>query len=348
MIYQPTWEELLKYEKDGLVTIKENPEAGLFVINYTNKVQYDYLWTEKLLNLRGLIVDKHCNVVERPFKKFFNLEEPMGKPPENEEYEVFEKMDGALGILYFNKNTPYISTRGSFFSDQAKKATEIYHEKYKQVNIERDLTYLFEIISKESHIVVDYDYEDLVLIDIIDKSTGKTARDHIRNYPFKTPKCWGKIPIDEIYLQEKKNREGVVLKTVDTDFRTKIKFDPYKHLHKLISGLGSKKSVLEVLVEYKTFDNFLLNNTRGSQVADEAFNYIRETEEEIQSRKDAIIEESYSFFNDNPTKGLTEMQIADLFSKFKYPWMLFGILRQNKDLDQMAYKIIKKEIKNEN
>lgn len=343
-LYQPTWEEVNSLLDKKLITAKEHSEAGLFILNYTNEVQYNYLWNPALEACRGLIIDKDCNVVERPFTKFFNHDEPRGQRPLDEDYEVFEKMDGSLGILYFCGNNPYITTKGSFFSDQAKVGTDIYQRKYKWVNINRDWTYLFEIISKESHIVLDYDYEDLILIGIIDKKTGKTVTDPW-SHPFRTPKNWGiNVPIEKIFAEEQKNREGVVLRTLDTDFRCKIKFERYKNLHKLFFGLCTKKAVLDIMIEYGSIKNFLIKNASCLEIPDESFGFIDDIESEINFEVNTILVEAQNFYLTVNIK--TERKaIAESFSKFKYPFLLWGIYELNKrNVRQMCLNIIKKEL----
>ena len=348
MMYQPTWEEVNTLKDQGLITAKENPEAGLFILNYTNEVQYNYLWTPALEAMRGLIIDKDCNVIERPFKKFFNHNEPRGQWPLDEDYDIFEKMDGSLGILYFYKNIPYITTKGSFFSDQAKKATDIYHTKYRDVNIDRNLTYLFEIISDVSHIIVNYNYEDLVLVDIIDKSTGKSVKNHNWNYPFLRPKYWGRnIPIEDIFAEEQKNREGVIYKSVQSDFRSKIKFEPYKYLHKIIAGLSTEKSILELMIEYGDINNFLVQNIRGSEVPDENFEFIKNIEEKIDKQVLEMTTEAYDFYC-KVDLDQSRKNLAAAFSQYKYPFILWGFYEPHKkDVKQMCLNCIKKEMKND-
>lgn len=347
-LYQPTWEEVRKLEKEGLITVKENPEAGLFILNYTNEVQYNYLWTPALEAMRGLIIDKDCNVIERPFTKFFNHNEPRGQWPLDEDYDIFEKMDGSLGILYHYGNTPYITTKGSFFSDHAKKATEIYHAKYKDTNLDRNLTYLFEIISDVSHIIVNYDYEDLVLVDIIDKSTGKSIKDHFWNYPFPRPKYWGRnVPIEDIFAQDQKNREGVIYKSVQSDFRSKVKFEPYKYLHRIISGLSTEKSILALMIEYGDINSFLVQNVRGSEVPDESFEFIKKIEKKIEDRVNQMTEQAYDFYC-KIDLNQSRKNLANEFSKYKYPFLLWGFYEPNRrDMKQMCLRTIKKEMKND-
>ncbi|MEN0051252.1 MAG: RNA ligase, partial [Bacteroidota bacterium] len=103
----------------------KHPDANLWIYNYTARTQYDALWNEVTMQCRGLILNKHFEFVARPFSKFFNLGERANQILPDEPFEVFEKMDGSLGILYWIENEPFIATRGSFVSDQATEANVI-------------------------------------------------------------------------------------------------------------------------------------------------------------------------------------------------------------------------------
>ena len=113
----------------GWILVHRHPTQELYIHNYTAKVQYEGAWNEITLSCRGLILDAAYNVVARPFAKFFNLGEQTQDIPDST-FEVYEKMDGSLGILYWIDEQPYIATRGSFTSIQAEKANELLHGKY--------------------------------------------------------------------------------------------------------------------------------------------------------------------------------------------------------------------------
>jgi RNA ligase len=53
------------------------------------------------LNCRGLVLDNEGNVIAKPFPKFFNMEELSDTDIPNKSFEVFEKMDGSLGIFFY-------------------------------------------------------------------------------------------------------------------------------------------------------------------------------------------------------------------------------------------------------
>ena len=95
---------LEQYSRTGHLFTQKHPKLPLSIWNYTPKTQYGELynqyklWDEVTLQCRGLVIDDEGKVVARPFKKFFNIEENQYEP--TSEFEVFEKMDGSLGILF--------------------------------------------------------------------------------------------------------------------------------------------------------------------------------------------------------------------------------------------------------
>lgn len=94
-------EILEKYHKDGLLHKQTHPTLDLTIWNYSPKVQYEKLWDDITLQCRGLVTNSKGKIVARPFKKFFNYEEYKPEEIPNEDYVVYEKMDGSLGILFY-------------------------------------------------------------------------------------------------------------------------------------------------------------------------------------------------------------------------------------------------------
>ena len=162
------------YKERGLLYSQTHPTLPLTIWNYTEKVQYESLWDEVTLATRGLVTDGSGRVVARPFSKFFNVEE--GKHTPTQDFEVFEKMDGSLGIVFVYEGQVVYATRGSFASDQAKWMAD-WGGKYNFSHIiVEGYTYLFEIIYPQNMIVVNYGGESrLVLLGVIKTDTGEEA-----------------------------------------------------------------------------------------------------------------------------------------------------------------------------
>jgi RNA ligase len=94
-------EILEKYHSDGLLHKQTHPTLDLTIWNYSPKVQYERLWDDITMQCRGLVTNSKGDIVARPFKKFFNYEEHKPEDIPNEDYVVYEKMDGSLGILFY-------------------------------------------------------------------------------------------------------------------------------------------------------------------------------------------------------------------------------------------------------
>jgi RNA ligase len=279
-------EILEKYHRDGLLHKQAHPTFDLTIWNYTPKVQYDRLWDDITIQCRGLVTNSKGDIVARPFKKFFNYEEHKPEDIPNEDYVVYEKMDGSLGILFNYENEWVLATRGSFTSPQAIKGKEIL-DRHDISALRKDNTYLFEIIYPENRIVVDYgDEEKLVVLGGVHTETGDEIPDSslfwMQDAGFEvvtTYKTWG-----EGYelLQEEisKDREGYVIR-FKNGFRMKIKGDEYKRLHKILTGI-SNRDIWEILKEGKSFDEIL------DKVPDEFYDWVKGTAQNLQNQFDTI------------------------------------------------------------
>jgi RNA ligase len=253
-------EKLNEYFEKGLVYKQIHPTLPLTIWNYSEKVQYEGLWDEITLQTRGLVTDNEGNIIVHPFNKFFNIEE--GKHTPTEEFEVYEKMDGSLGILFFYEGKWIIATRGSFTSDQAVKAQKILNSKYIVESIPKGYATLFEIIYPENRIVVDYgDEEKLVVLGMTSRVSGKEM-DHnsllnVHNESgMSVVKKYDGIN-DYKQLKEKieNNQEGFVVKFSNGE-RIKIKGVEYLRLHKIMTNL-STTAVWEVLSNGDNIENLL-------------------------------------------------------------------------------------------
>lgn len=243
-------EQIAKFrEQVDLGYIREVRQGDLILFNYTDKCTYDKAWNEYTRAARGIIFNEKTGaIVARPFPKFFNL----GEMPEtyltslpDEPYEVYEKVDGSLGIIYFYDNEWRVATRGSFSSEQAIKATELL-KKYKFDDwADTFSTFLVEIIYPENKIVVDYGAEErLVLLGAVDTRSG----DEIPLYSIEEVALLEGLTLAEqfiygieemIELQKTlpKDQEGFVIR-FKSGLRLKIKGHEYLKIHKIISNLS--------------------------------------------------------------------------------------------------------------
>ena len=125
--------QLNSHIEAGWIRVQKHPDHDLFIYNYTQAAQYARTWDEITLNCRGLILDNRMNTIARPFRKFFNLGEMENQIIPDEPFEVFEKLDGSLGIMYWIDGEAFIASRGSFASKQSAVANQMLHSKYKHL-----------------------------------------------------------------------------------------------------------------------------------------------------------------------------------------------------------------------
>lgn len=161
--------ELEELINNGFVSERKHNELPLFIYNYTKKASgvSRHHWSDTLSRCRGLIVDDLGRIVAFGQPKFWNYvddEDRIVHP-----FKVYDKLDGSLGIVYRYDGYMGIATRGSFHSEQAEWATEFIKDKpdyqeYFNTLITNKWTPHVEIIYNDNKIVVDYDYEDLVLL----------------------------------------------------------------------------------------------------------------------------------------------------------------------------------------
>ena len=251
-----TYDQIKPYIEQGLINEQKHPECeALRIFNYTQKCQFSKAWDDVTKHCRGLIMNVETGeIIARPFPKFFNYEEHIanGWPLPDEAPVVYTKFDGSLGILYWLDGTPYVATRGSFTSEQARWATEFFRQfnKYWFDFFDPTKTYLFEIIYPQNRIVVDYKgYEGLALLAKIDTKTGVSLPlDDAHALPpiIRTPDSILFHSYERLKKLNSENREGFVLHYRKADVRVKVKFDDYVRLHRIMTGL-SVKSVWEML-----------------------------------------------------------------------------------------------------
>lgn len=322
-------EKLKQAMNDGYIHNCKHPTENLWIYNYTQAAQYEQYWTEETLQCRGLILDENYNIVAKPIRKFFNIEEIGYDKLPNLPFQVFEKMDGSLGILYWLENTPYIATRGSFSSKQAIRATKILHETYAETfhKLDKSKTYIFEIIYPENRIIVDYGSEEkLVLLAITDTKTGKN--EPLQDIGFPLPTRYDFTSLQELKKLNWKNQEGFVIQ-YENGFRVKIKFEDYIELHKIVKQISSL-TIWETLKTEGKLTNWIEN------IPDEFYAWVRKVETQLLANfaeVEAIAKAEYK-------ELATDSETAAYFKTCQYPAILFA-MKNNKKYDQIIWKYIR-------
>lgn len=328
---------LHKYYEEGWLIKQTHPTLPLTIWNYSQATQYEGKWDDVTIQCRGLVTDDLGNVVARPFKKFFNIEEQ--KHTITDEFEVYEKMDGSLGIAFYYDGKWIFASRGSFTSEQAIKGGEMFRDKFQQSHFSKDSTYMFEIIYPENRIVVDYaGSERLVLLGRIGTNSGEEySLDQFKNNGYDVVRKYNNIK-NYKYLKQNigENREGFVIKFSNGD-RCKIKGEEYIRLHKIMTEI-STKSVWECLSSGNDIYKIL------EDVPDEFFNKIDEYVEELTSQY-ILLESSYlAFYNVLESLKDNRAEFAERAKRYEYPQLLFKML-DGSDYTETLWRILKPDFR---
>ena len=334
-----TLAEIDRLHADKMVTVRRHPYLPLRIINYTPAVQWDKLWTPTLLQCRGLIMDDDGSIIARPFPKFFNLGEHESSEIPDEPFEVWEKMDGSLGILFNYEGVWHISSRGSFDSEQAIKASEMLaYYSTDLLNLTPFWTYMVEIIYPENRIVVNYGRsERLVMLGA--NATKGTHYSHPSKifWPDK-PRFYDKIAdLAAMEDLENKDDEGFVV-TFESGMKLKYKFSEYLRLHRIMTE-ASNVSVWEAMKDGVSLAHII------EDVPDEFYNWLQSTMNEFTDGYSAIVISSMDTIS--KINGMeSRKEQADAIKLNPYKAVIFAMLDGNKEkASRTIWQLIKPQYK---
>jgi RNA ligase len=321
------------YISRGLVIGQTHPTLPLAIFNYSRECQYNGNWDDITLNCRGLVLDTKGNVIAKPFPKFFNYEEHKPEDIPNENFEVYEKMDGSLGIIFHYEGEWHIATRGSFTSEQSIKGKEML-DKLSKTALIPGYTYLVEIIYPENRIVVDYsDEEKLVVLGAYNNETGKEVEvgemvnegwEVVMKY-----KTWGE-DWETLKKEISKDNEGYVIR-FSSGMRMKVKGEEYVRLHRILTNF-STKDIWELLKNGEPLEPFL------DRVPDEFDAWVKEVVRDLQTQFDTIKTDMEAEFRELIDKKEFADKIADNPNRS----LLFKRLDSySPQLDEMIWKLLK-------
>jgi T4 RnlA family RNA ligase len=204
---------------------------------------------------RGIIIDVvHQMVVCRPFDKFFNVQEQYAADIDWNTARVLEKIDGSLIKLYWYGGEWVFATSSTCDADEASVAGYkgiTYRDiiacadNYGKIpfdDLDKRCTYLFELVSPMTQVVIKYDKTTLYYLAARDNMTGEEKDYKLES--FKTPKSFPLKTIAEcLEAAEELNKdsdediteEGFVV--VDGKHnRIKIKSPAYVALHRAVTN----------------------------------------------------------------------------------------------------------------
>lgn len=280
--------------EQGYLNSKES--GSLILFNYTDQCTYSKQWNEFTMAARGIIFNKETGeIVSRPYKKFFNLNEhetTFFKNLPKESYAAYEKVDGSMGQLFYHPdlNQWQIATRGSFESPQAIKAMQLFEKslsKWQDSVPWHQFTIMFEIVYPENRVnpgarlVVDYgSVETLVILGALHKQTRirasydtLTEMGEVLGIPVKKTYPYRIEEIIEIQKTLPSTEEGFVVEW-KSGLMVKFKGDAYCKMQRILNGINPL-AIWEAMKDNK--ENFELPKE-----------YLQSIPEEILSEVEAI------------------------------------------------------------
>lgn len=312
----PTLEEFIKAAEEG--RILRHDFNNLVGFKYTTNTVYSGDWNPVTLYARGIVFDKDTGkVLAYPFEKFFNFGELVDdqsnlttlahdviahqgydnllRDISTQRFRVMDKLDGSLGIMFWTGKTWLIKTAGSFVSEQALWANKWAADNIDVTKLDKNCTYMFEIIYDEDVHPIQYDFEGLVLLGINDNTTMKEKPfADIVHTAFELKINHAEVleftDFDEVvkYAKALPNaKEGVVV-TFDNGFKVKIKGAEFLALQRIFHYLSP--AVI--------WENFDWENAESSYciAAQYAEDFIKNIPEELTDMKEAANQIAEKFF----------------------------------------------------
>jgi T4 RnlA family RNA ligase len=263
---------------DNLMALCEGADASFFFKDCTRDGQRFRIFNYRLasytefckpgaLEARGIMFlmddtneNNPIKIVCRPMPKFFGFgENPFTMSLDTSKIvEYQDKVDGSLISTYLygshGNHILGLKTKGSLFSDQAIWAEELIQRK-ENVALLHDLyeltlqgwTVNMELISPRNQIVVPYEIEELVVLNIRNNETGlvlhKSQVYGKKNFVW--VRSWKNVDFPSI--PNMKGIEGFVIRFEDGQL-VKIKTDEYLALHKTKDSVTIPRRLFECVI----------------------------------------------------------------------------------------------------
>ena len=210
---------------------------------------------------RSRIVSEEGEVLSQSFPKFWNY----GESPELypcplkfDDWEVTLKIDGSTCIVDYINDQISMRTRGIFNYTTQQNAKDfeqlfiLYPKAKDLVKKHSQYSFIWEIVTPSNRIVINYDKVDFYFIGCIDKKTGilfseKQLDVFAEEAELLRPKKYLFESIEKLAkeIEGWEDAEGVVKTYNGGQSKVKLKAKRYLFLHKIMSGIRSKKDIVE-------------------------------------------------------------------------------------------------------
>lgn len=318
------WEEILTQKPYSLL-IKKKDSRILFY--YTPDTDFNIPLCREA---RGIILTKdgeEYKIVCRPFDKFFNYNEPFADKIDFSSAKVLEKIDGSLIKVYFYNNRWCVSTMKNIdaqdspvqnplspyptFYDLFMQA--VYNANLDFTRLNPEYTYMFELVSPYTTIVIPYDIITIYHIGTRHNATGQEIDIDIG---IQKPKQYQLNNLDAIkkFLENNNSQEGFVI--VDGNWkRIKVKTPWYIKAHYYANTVLTQEKIYEMIQS-------------GEEI--EFLSYFPDYKPEfdaVRHKATKVAEKIIETYKQIMAKGLeTRKEVAQEVLKYKYSKILFALI----------------------
>lgn len=256
------WESILKNEYS--ISVRKEGDLAIFVYGYDCNF-HDPVVQEA----RGIIINYVTReVVCWPFRKFGNFSESYADEIDWSSARVLEKVDGSIIKLWYDfardgwqfstngtiraENATLDSCVGVVFGDIIKRADNYGDIPFN--NLDRNKTYIFELVSPETKIVINYGATSLYHIGTRSNLTGMESEENIG---IKKPRSFPLGSLEECRKAAAELNTGEGDEVTDEGFvvvdgrwhRVKVKSADYIMKHRLINiKTVSKRDCLDMII----------------------------------------------------------------------------------------------------
>lgn len=246
------------------LNVKVKIQGNLAIFNYNMDVDFANPLVQES---RGIIIDYTVpRVVCWPFRKFGNWQESYADEIDWSTARVQEKVDGSIIKLYMYQGAWHWATNGMIdaadadcmyssknFLEVIKSASN--YGKIEFDKLDRDYTYIFELVSPDTKVVIDYGYTKLFHLGTRNNITGEEYStvdigiEKPREYALTSFEDAINAAANLNAIGQDVEHEGFVV--VDGNWnRIKIKTQEYLNVHHAINGhVMTKKRMIEYILD---------------------------------------------------------------------------------------------------
>jgi hypothetical protein len=295
---------------------------NMYLYNYNDNVLVERNHPV-LVKCRGLIVDSEGKILNFPFERFFNDWEKEKAIIDWKSAEAQEKLDGSMILCFWNGKDWEIATRGSFYPNPKFDSdfSKLFRKHFKKFNLlDKNFSYIFEIITRENRIVTYYDFEAVYLIGIRDLTTLKEVSQKVLDetakiLKVKRPRKHSAENVEQckkLFENMKEDEEGLVIVDKDSN-RIKLKQESYLKLARIT--MLNEQDIFEYVLGLSQIDTEFIDKLPE----------VKAKIEEIRKKWNKIMErakETFETIKDKPTRK----EFAIEAMKYPFSSILFAML----------------------